>query len=133
MVLQCASKLASYENLDHQHMGVVYHQGRSQIARTSEFHRGDLIIQRYDRSGWRVGLLQCSYSFKGARQVRGQGRNCLENTEVLKQMVERVKEATMSQEGLSYPKNKVSVRKEMDSEEHHSAAEADLPIAKEVM
>ncbi|RWW08164.1 hypothetical protein GW17_00028416 [Ensete ventricosum] len=35
---------------------------------------GDLIIQRYDRSDWRVGLLQCSHSLKGARQVRGQGR-----------------------------------------------------------
>ncbi|RWW49751.1 hypothetical protein BHE74_00044039 [Ensete ventricosum] len=28
----------------------------------------------YDRSGWRVGLLQCSHSLMGARQVRGQGR-----------------------------------------------------------
>ncbi|RWV94148.1 hypothetical protein GW17_00043347 [Ensete ventricosum] len=35
---------------------------------------GDLIIQRYDRSGWRVRLLQCSYSLKVARQVRGHGR-----------------------------------------------------------
>ncbi|RWV85873.1 hypothetical protein GW17_00052294, partial [Ensete ventricosum] len=49
-------------------------RGRSQIASTSESHGGDLIIQRYDRSGWRVGLLQCSHSLKGARQVRGQGR-----------------------------------------------------------
>ncbi|RWV96707.1 hypothetical protein GW17_00040560 [Ensete ventricosum] len=31
------------------------------------------------------------------------------------------------------PKSKASVRKEVDSEEHHSAAEADLPIAKEGM
>jgi len=31
-------------------------------------------MQRYDRSSWRVGLLQSSYSLKGARQVRGQGR-----------------------------------------------------------
>ncbi|RWW47793.1 hypothetical protein BHE74_00046175 [Ensete ventricosum] len=35
--------------------------------------------------------------------------------------------------GLSYPKSKASVRKEVDSDEHHSAAEADLPIAKEGM
>ncbi|RZS11865.1 hypothetical protein BHM03_00043238 [Ensete ventricosum] len=55
-------------------MGAVYHQGRSQIASTSESHGGDLIIQRYDRSGWRVGLLQCSHLLKGAQQVRGQGR-----------------------------------------------------------
>ncbi|RWV88680.1 hypothetical protein GW17_00049213 [Ensete ventricosum] len=34
----------------------------------------DLIIQRYDRCGWRVGLLQCSHSLKGARHVIGQGR-----------------------------------------------------------
>ncbi|RZS23906.1 hypothetical protein BHM03_00056948 [Ensete ventricosum] len=41
-------------------------------AGTSESHGGDLIIQMYDRSNWRVGLLQCSHSLKGARQVRGQ-------------------------------------------------------------
>ncbi|RRT31537.1 hypothetical protein B296_00049185 [Ensete ventricosum] len=31
------------------------------------------------------------------------------------------------------PKNKASVRKEVDSEEHHSAVEVDLPIVKEGM
>ncbi|RZR77414.1 hypothetical protein BHM03_00002480 [Ensete ventricosum] len=71
----CASKLASDESLGHQHMGAVYHRERSQIASTSESHGGDLIIQRYDRSGWRVGLLQCSHSLKGARQVKGQNRD----------------------------------------------------------
>ncbi|RWW00807.1 hypothetical protein GW17_00036199 [Ensete ventricosum] len=35
---------------------------------------GDLIIQRYNRSDWRVGLLKCLHSLKSARQVRGQGR-----------------------------------------------------------
>ncbi|RRT41327.1 hypothetical protein B296_00034059 [Ensete ventricosum] len=35
---------------------------------------GDLIIQRYDQRDWRVRLLQCSHSLKGAQQVRGQGR-----------------------------------------------------------
>ncbi|RRT54073.1 hypothetical protein B296_00030845 [Ensete ventricosum] len=70
----CASKLALDKSLGHQHMGVAYHQGRSQIASTSESHGEDLIIQRYDRSGWRVGLLQCSHSLKGARQVREQSR-----------------------------------------------------------
>ncbi|RWV82372.1 hypothetical protein GW17_00056133, partial [Ensete ventricosum] len=54
-------------------MGAVYHRGRSQIASISESHGEDLIIQRYDQSDWRVRLLQCSYSLKGARQVRGQG------------------------------------------------------------
>ncbi|RRT52278.1 hypothetical protein B296_00022194 [Ensete ventricosum] len=62
---------------------------------TSESHGGDLIIQRYDRSDWRVRLLQCLYSLKGARQVRGQGR-----------VVERVEKVTTSPEGLSYPKAK---------------------------
>ncbi|RWW11907.1 hypothetical protein GW17_00024451 [Ensete ventricosum] len=32
--------------------------------------------------------------------------------------------------GAQLPKSKASVRKEVDSKEHHSAAEADLPIAK---
>ncbi|RRT31771.1 hypothetical protein B296_00045977 [Ensete ventricosum] len=64
MVLQrrvfhvCTPKLAS-ESLGHQHMGAMYHRGRSQIASTSESHGGDLIMQRYDQSGWRIGLLQC--------------------------------------------------------------------------
>ncbi|RZR91644.1 hypothetical protein BHM03_00019810, partial [Ensete ventricosum] len=70
----CASKLASDESLGRQHMGVVYHRESSQIASNSESHGGDLIILRFDRSSWRVELLQCSHSLKGARQVRGQGR-----------------------------------------------------------
>ncbi|RWW53811.1 hypothetical protein BHE74_00039660 [Ensete ventricosum] len=45
-VFVCASELALDESLSHQHMGAVYHQGRSQIASTSESHGGDLIIQR---------------------------------------------------------------------------------------
>ncbi|RRT61396.1 hypothetical protein B296_00044209 [Ensete ventricosum] len=92
-----------------------------QISRRdrSWFSRGDLIIQTYDRSSWRVGLLQCSHSLKGSQQVREQGR-----------VVQRGEDVTTSPEGLSYPKSKASVRKEVDSEECHSAAEADLPIAK---
>ncbi|RZS21316.1 hypothetical protein BHM03_00053942, partial [Ensete ventricosum] len=42
----CASKLASDGSLGHQHMGAMYHQGRSQIASISESYGGDLIIQR---------------------------------------------------------------------------------------
>ncbi|RRT52684.1 hypothetical protein B296_00036119 [Ensete ventricosum] len=41
--------------------------------------------------------------------------------------------ATTSPVGLSYPKSKVLDRKEADSEERHSVAEADLLIAKEGM
>ncbi|RRT57067.1 hypothetical protein B296_00011748 [Ensete ventricosum] len=47
----------------------IYHRGRSHIVSTSESHEGDLIIQRYDWSNWRVGLLQCLYLLKGARHV----------------------------------------------------------------
>ncbi|RZS26145.1 hypothetical protein BHM03_00059451 [Ensete ventricosum] len=42
----------------------------------------DLIIQRYDRCGWRVGLLQCSHSLKGARHVIGQGRHRGESSKI---------------------------------------------------
>ncbi|RWW32407.1 hypothetical protein GW17_00002918 [Ensete ventricosum] len=49
----------------------------------------------YDRSSWRVGLLQCLHSLKGARQVRVQSR-----------VVGRGEEATTSPVGLSYPKAK---------------------------
>ncbi|RZR91226.1 hypothetical protein BHM03_00019308 [Ensete ventricosum] len=89
----CASKLASDESLGHQHMGAMYHRGRSQIVCTSESHGGDLIIQRWS---------------KGVRKRR------------------RV-------QWVQLPKSKASVRKEVDSEDHHNAAEADLPIAKEGM
>ncbi|RRT35512.1 hypothetical protein B296_00058835, partial [Ensete ventricosum] len=68
------SKLASDESIGYQHMGAMYHRGSSQIASTNESHGRDLIILRYDRSSWRVGLLQCSHSLKGAQQVRGQSR-----------------------------------------------------------
>ncbi|RRT38339.1 hypothetical protein B296_00037179 [Ensete ventricosum] len=52
------------------------------------------------------------------------------NAMVLKQAIERDEEVMMSPKGLSYPKSKASVRKEVDLEECHSAAEADLPIVK---
>ncbi|RRT39244.1 hypothetical protein B296_00021582 [Ensete ventricosum] len=102
----CASNLASDESLGYQHMRAVYHRGRILSASTKESHGGDLIIQRYDQRDWRVGLLQCLYSLKGARQVRGQGRNCLENIEVLKQVVERGEEAT-SPVGLATQKQSI--------------------------
>ncbi|RRT85584.1 hypothetical protein B296_00001130 [Ensete ventricosum] len=54
-------------------MGAVYYRGRIPSA-TSESHGWDLIIQMYDQSDWRVGLLQCLYLLKGVRQARGQGR-----------------------------------------------------------
>ncbi|RWW15549.1 hypothetical protein GW17_00020605 [Ensete ventricosum] len=92
----CTSNLASDESVGYQHIGgAVYHRGRILSASTSASRGRDLIIQRYDRSDWRVGLLQCSHPLKGARQVRGQGR-----------VVERDEKATMSPEGLSNPKAK---------------------------
>ncbi|RWW74672.1 hypothetical protein BHE74_00017366, partial [Ensete ventricosum] len=45
-------------------MGAVYHRGRIPSASTSESHRGDLIIQRYDWSDWRVGLLSAYIRFR---------------------------------------------------------------------
>ncbi|RZR74882.1 hypothetical protein BHM03_00045488 [Ensete ventricosum] len=82
----CASKLASYESLGHQHMGAVYHRGRKLLG---------------GHSGVEVG----------GRKGRG---------------------SDDESSGAQLPKTKASIRKE-DSEEHHNAAEADLPIAKEGM
>ncbi|RRT64098.1 hypothetical protein B296_00023019 [Ensete ventricosum] len=67
----CALKLASDENLGHQHMGVVYHQGRSQITSTSESHGGDLIIQRRDFRGVIDPLLSWRESIGRKRDRRG--------------------------------------------------------------
>ncbi|RWW68992.1 hypothetical protein BHE74_00023439 [Ensete ventricosum] len=46
-------------------------------------------------TGWRVELLKCLLSLKGAQQVKGQGR-----------VVERGEKVTTSPEGLSYPRAK---------------------------
>ncbi|RWW36717.1 hypothetical protein BHE74_00058238 [Ensete ventricosum] len=57
---------------------ILYREGQDHtegcIPPRKKSNGGDLIIQRYDQSGWRVGLLQCSHSLKGARQVRGRSR-----------------------------------------------------------
>ncbi|RWV90771.1 hypothetical protein GW17_00047000 [Ensete ventricosum] len=100
----CTSKLASDESLGHQHMGAVYHRGRSQIASTSESHRGDLIIQE----------LLGGHSGVEAGGQKGRGSDD-------------------ESSGAQLPKSKASVRKEVDLEEHHSAVEPDLPITKEGM
>ncbi|RRT47412.1 hypothetical protein B296_00002511 [Ensete ventricosum] len=77
---------------------------RVQLAPSCLIHHD--VSPWYDRSSWRVGLLQCSHSLKRARQVRGQGRNCWEDTVVSKQVVERGEKATTSPVGLSNPKVK---------------------------
>ncbi|RRT48071.1 hypothetical protein B296_00034524 [Ensete ventricosum] len=128
----CASKLASDESLGHQHMGAVYHRGRSQIVSTSESHGGglDYIKNRIDASPatrwWRScmrvtvclsidqGELLGGYSGVEAGGRKGRGSDD-------------------EYSGARLPKSKASVRNEVDSEEHHSAAEANLPIAKEGM
>ncbi|RWV81730.1 hypothetical protein GW17_00056827 [Ensete ventricosum] len=90
----------------------------------------------YDRSSWRVGLLQCSHSLKGARQVRGQSRvseQLLGGHNGVEAGGQKGRGSDDESSGAQLPKSKASVRKEVDSEEHHSAAEADLPIAKKGM
>ncbi|RWV81534.1 hypothetical protein GW17_00057034 [Ensete ventricosum] len=69
----CASNLASDESLVISICGLCTNEGEF-ILQVPVNLMGDLIIQRYDRSNWRVGLLQYLYSLKGARQVKGQDR-----------------------------------------------------------
>ncbi|RWW36039.1 hypothetical protein BHE74_00058961 [Ensete ventricosum] len=131
-VFVCALELALDESLSHQHMGAVYHRGRSpneslgrqhmgavyhrgssQIASTSESHGGDLIIVSPTSQRTKPKLLGGHSGVKaGGRKGRG---------------------SDDESSGAQLPKSKASVRKEVDSEEHDSAAEADLPIAKEGM
>ncbi|RWV92698.1 hypothetical protein GW17_00044900 [Ensete ventricosum] len=65
----CASKLASDESLDHQHMGAVYHRGRSQIASTNDSHGGDLIIQRCKSTDSRTMGLAAPWYHRGGTSV----------------------------------------------------------------
>ncbi|RRT64849.1 hypothetical protein B296_00011893 [Ensete ventricosum] len=90
--------------------GTVYHQGRSQIASTSESHGGNLTIQRQRTRPRELG---------GHNGVEAYGRKGRENDD--------------ESSGAQLPKGKTSVRKEVDLAKHHSTAEADLPIAKEGM
>ncbi|RRT31396.1 hypothetical protein B296_00058219 [Ensete ventricosum] len=122
----CISKLASDESLGHQHMGAVYHQERSQITSTSESHGGDLIIQspatRWQRPCMRVTIylsIDQEELLGGHSGVEAGGR--------------KGRGSDDKSGGAQLPKSKALVRKEVDSEEHHSVAEADLPIAKEGM
>ncbi|RZS01134.1 hypothetical protein BHM03_00030964 [Ensete ventricosum] len=105
----CASKLASDERLGHQHMGAVYHRGRSQIVSTSESHGGGLDHIKRTRSKLLVGH----------SSVEAGGR--------------KGRESDDESSGAQLPKSKASVRKELDLEEQHSAVEVDLSIVKEGM
>ncbi|RZR95765.1 hypothetical protein BHM03_00024644 [Ensete ventricosum] len=125
-----ASKLASDKSLGHQHMGGVYHRGSSQITSTSESHGGDLIILRIGVSPairWRrpcMGVVV--YLFIDQGELLG-GNNGV------KAGGRKGRGSKDESSGAQLPKNKASVRKAVDSEEHHSAVEADLSIAKEGM
>ncbi|RZR93622.1 hypothetical protein BHM03_00022177 [Ensete ventricosum] len=102
-VFVCALELVLDESLSHHHMGAVYHRGRSpSMVRVT----GELDY------------------FSAHIRLR-------EPDKLEDKVVKRGEEATTSPEGLSYLKSKASIRKEMDSEERHSAAETDLPITKE--
>ncbi|RWW10039.1 hypothetical protein GW17_00026440 [Ensete ventricosum] len=63
-------------------MGAVYHRGRIPSASTSESHRGDLIIQRYDWSDWRVGLLSAYIRFRepDKSEDEAEGRTSVESS-----------------------------------------------------
>ncbi|RWW64808.1 hypothetical protein BHE74_00027928 [Ensete ventricosum] len=61
-----------------------------------------IVPQRYDQSSWRVGLLQCSHSLKGARQVRGQSRNYYEDIVVSKHVVKGAEEVEYAKANSKY-------------------------------
>ncbi|RWW55402.1 hypothetical protein BHE74_00037965 [Ensete ventricosum] len=67
------------------------------------------------------------------RRTMNSTSGCRGTAEAGFHVVERGEEAMTSSVELNYPKSKVSVRKEVDTEECHSAVEADLPIVKEGM
>ncbi|RRT63651.1 hypothetical protein B296_00016184 [Ensete ventricosum] len=129
----CASKLISDESLDHQHMGAVYHRGRSQIVSTNESHRGGLHYIKENRIGaslatrWRrpcMSVVVClsidqGELLGGHSGVEAGGR--------------KGRGSDNESSGAQLPQSKAWVRKEVDSEELDSVVEADLPIAKEGM
>ncbi|RRT41351.1 hypothetical protein B296_00047975 [Ensete ventricosum] len=150
-VFMCASELALDESLSHQ---VVYHRGRSPSASTSESHGGgrdhvndqELLgallrgtMQR-QKGLWIQGVnatvLQrrvfrvCASKLASDESLDRQHMGAMYHRG---SMVKRGEGATTSPVGLSYRKVKASIRKAVDSEEHHSAAKANLPIAKEGM
>ncbi|RZR74091.1 hypothetical protein BHM03_00032063 [Ensete ventricosum] len=109
-----ASKLALDESLGHQHMGAVYHRGRSQIASTSESYGGDLIIQgmigaagELDCFSAHIRLREPDKSDDKANGVEAGGR--------------KGRGSDNESSGAQLPKSKASVRKEVDSKERHSA------------
>ncbi|RRT59775.1 hypothetical protein B296_00014360 [Ensete ventricosum] len=130
-VFVCASELALDENLSHQHKGTVYHRGRSLSASTSmiraagelDYFSAHIRLREPGKSKDKVDAVYLSIDqgelLGGHNGVEAGGR--------------KGRGSDDESRGAQLPKSKASVSKEVDSEEHHSAAEADLLIAKEGM
>ncbi|RWW71296.1 hypothetical protein BHE74_00020959 [Ensete ventricosum] len=65
----CALKLASDENLGHQHMGAMIPPREKSIVSTSESYGGDLIIQRCKATDSRVMGLAAPWYRRGGTSV----------------------------------------------------------------
>ncbi|RWV81527.1 hypothetical protein BHE74_00049106 [Ensete ventricosum] len=79
---ECISKLGLDKSLGYQHMGAVYHQGRSQIASTSESHGENLIIRGMVRV---IGELDCFSAHIRLREPgksgdKAEGENSVESS-----------------------------------------------------
>ncbi|RRT44545.1 hypothetical protein B296_00038899 [Ensete ventricosum] len=134
-VFVCALELALDESFSHQHMGAIYHRGRSPNASTSESHGGGRdhvndqellgaplrgmvrVIRKLDCFSAHIRLREPGKSEDKAEGVEAGGR--------------KGRGSDDESSGAQLPKSKASVRKEVDSEERHSAVEANLLIAKE--
>ncbi|RWV90925.1 hypothetical protein GW17_00046829 [Ensete ventricosum] len=93
---------------------------------------GDLSTGKEDVEAEAIGSSTLVYDTI-RRRTMDSTSGCHGTTEAGLHVVERGEEAMTSSVELSYPKSKVSVKKEVDTEECHSAVEADLPIVKEGM
>ncbi|RWV87297.1 hypothetical protein GW17_00050728 [Ensete ventricosum] len=132
-------------------MRVVYHRGRSQIASTSESYGGDLIYKgligvtgKLDRFSAHIRLREPDKSKDKVDPATRWRRPCMRVAVCLSIDQEELlgghsgvetggrkgRGSNDESSGAQLPKSKASVKKEVDSEERHSAAEADLPIAK---
>ncbi|RZR82431.1 hypothetical protein BHM03_00008825 [Ensete ventricosum] len=152
----CASKLALDESLSHQHMRVVYHRGRSPSASTSESH-GEGRDPGAVGSSTSVNNITARRAVDSRGECHGTAENIISASPatIWQRPYMRVAvclsidqggllgghsgveaggqkgQGSDESSGAQLPKSKASVRKDVDSEEHHSVIEADLPIAKE--
>ncbi|RZS01138.1 hypothetical protein BHM03_00030943 [Ensete ventricosum] len=76
-------------------------------------------------------LLQADPAKKALASIRGSDEHPTWMARILRPSIDLTKVVALRSEGLSYPKAIASARKEVDLEEHHSVAEADLLITKE--